>query len=305
MAGGGNSPQYYRSRFGDTTLTKVFVGGLAWETPTEELRRYFEQFGDILEAVIITDKNTGRSKGYGFVTFRDSESARRSVADPNPLIDGRRANCNIAALGRPRPSPPRGPPRERSGRRTGRIAVTAARLVLPARFPAGPSGGSVNMGPPQAVGLPYGRLPAQMPAPMMYPTPYGYMTYATDYGYQQGMYNPHLASQYYQQQMIYGQSTQSTIGAPSYHYPHMGYVMQTSRGGLPASTFQSQPHRQSFGSHPMGQIEMEGSFFPQSSLPHGFQLQTPPLVRQSLATTDSQAPQTSLSTGGNNESSDD
>lgn len=62
-----SSPQY-RSRFGDTTLTKVFVGGLAWETPTEELRRYFEQFGEILEAVIITDKFTGRSKGYGFVS---------------------------------------------------------------------------------------------------------------------------------------------------------------------------------------------------------------------------------------------
>ncbi|RWW54467.1 hypothetical protein BHE74_00038955 [Ensete ventricosum] len=59
------SPQY-RSRFGDTTLTKVFVGGLAWETPTEELHRYFEQFGEILEAVIISDKITGRSKGYGF-----------------------------------------------------------------------------------------------------------------------------------------------------------------------------------------------------------------------------------------------
>lgn len=63
-----SSPSSYRSRFGDTTLTKVFVGGLAWETPTEELRRYFEQFGEILEAVIITDKNTGRSKGYGFVS---------------------------------------------------------------------------------------------------------------------------------------------------------------------------------------------------------------------------------------------
>ncbi|XP_018674097.1 uncharacterized protein LOC135649736 isoform X2 [Musa acuminata AAA Group] len=101
-----SSPQY-RSRFGDTTLTKVFVGGLAWETPTEELRRYFEQFGEILEAVIITDKFTGRSKGYGFVTFREPESARRSVADPNPVIGGRRANCNIAALGRPRPPSPR------------------------------------------------------------------------------------------------------------------------------------------------------------------------------------------------------
>lgn len=42
------------------------------------------------------------------VTFRDPESARRACADPNPVIDGRRANCNIASLGRPRPSPPRG-----------------------------------------------------------------------------------------------------------------------------------------------------------------------------------------------------
>lgn len=59
---------HYRSQFGDTTFTKVFVGGLAWETPSEDLRRYFEQFGEILEAVIITDKNTGKSKGYGFVS---------------------------------------------------------------------------------------------------------------------------------------------------------------------------------------------------------------------------------------------
>jgi hypothetical protein len=59
---------HYRSPFGDTTFTKVFVGGLAWETPTEEMRKYFEQFGEILEAVIITDKNTGKSKGYGFVS---------------------------------------------------------------------------------------------------------------------------------------------------------------------------------------------------------------------------------------------
>lgn len=54
-------------QFGDTTYTKVFVGGLAWETQRDTMRKYFEQFGDILEAVVITDKNTGRSKGYGFV----------------------------------------------------------------------------------------------------------------------------------------------------------------------------------------------------------------------------------------------
>lgn len=61
--------QYMNSPFGDTTYTKVFVGGLAWETESATMRRYFEQFGDILEAVVITDKNTGRSKGYGFVSI--------------------------------------------------------------------------------------------------------------------------------------------------------------------------------------------------------------------------------------------
>ncbi|XP_021637602.2 probable RNA-binding protein ARP1 isoform X2 [Hevea brasiliensis] len=97
--------------FGDTTLTKVFVGGLAWETPTEALREHFEKYGEILEAVIISDKVTGRSKGYGFVTFRDAESAKKACEDAAPIINGRRANCNLASLGarRPRsttPAPP-------------------------------------------------------------------------------------------------------------------------------------------------------------------------------------------------------
>jgi RNA recognition motif-containing protein len=55
------------SAFGDTTHTKVFVGGLAWETNSGRLRRFYERFGDILEAVVITDRHSGRSKGYGFV----------------------------------------------------------------------------------------------------------------------------------------------------------------------------------------------------------------------------------------------
>lgn len=94
MSGGGGAGQ-----FGDTTLTKVFVGGLAWETHKDGMRAYFQQFGDILEAVVITDKNTGRSKGYGFVTFREPEAALRACIDPYPVIDGRRANCNLAYLG--------------------------------------------------------------------------------------------------------------------------------------------------------------------------------------------------------------
>jgi len=63
--GGGNINS---SEHNDTTATKIFVGGLAWETQRDTVRRYFEQFGEVLEAVVITDKNTGRSKGYGFVS---------------------------------------------------------------------------------------------------------------------------------------------------------------------------------------------------------------------------------------------
>ncbi|XVE64483.1 hypothetical protein DITRI_Ditri07aG0104300 [Diplodiscus trichospermus] len=85
--------------FGDTTYTKIFVGGLAWETKRDSLRRYFEQFGEILEAVVINDKSTGRSKGYGFVTFMDADSAMRACFNPFPVIDGRKANCNLASFG--------------------------------------------------------------------------------------------------------------------------------------------------------------------------------------------------------------
>ncbi|KAL6911365.1 hypothetical protein ACP4OV_000170 [Aristida adscensionis] len=99
------------SPFGDTTYTKVFVGGLAWETTSERLRRFYERFGDILEAAVITDRHSGRSKGYGFVTFRDPESARKACEDPTPMIDGRRANCNLASLGRAQHAVPPGRPR--------------------------------------------------------------------------------------------------------------------------------------------------------------------------------------------------
>ncbi|KAK8656140.1 hypothetical protein V6N13_108699 [Hibiscus sabdariffa] len=89
----------HRFGHGDTTYTKIFVGGLAWETKPDALKRYFEQFGDILEAVVINDKITGKSKGYGFVTYKDADSAMRACYNPFPMIDGRRANCNLAAFG--------------------------------------------------------------------------------------------------------------------------------------------------------------------------------------------------------------
>lgn len=52
----------------DTTFTKIFVGGLPYHTTDKSLRQFFEAFGDIEEAVVITDRQTGKSRGYGFVS---------------------------------------------------------------------------------------------------------------------------------------------------------------------------------------------------------------------------------------------
>ncbi|XP_043945994.1 RNA-binding protein 38 isoform X1 [Protopterus annectens] len=83
----------------DTTLTKIFVGGLPYHTTDSSLRKYFEGFGEIDEAVVITDRQTGKSRGYGFVTMADRAAAERACKDPNPIIDGRKANVNLAYLG--------------------------------------------------------------------------------------------------------------------------------------------------------------------------------------------------------------
>jgi len=83
----------------DTTYTKIFVGGLPYHTTDASLREYFQVFGEIEEAVVITDRQTGKSRGYGFVTMVDKPGADRACKDPNPVIDGRKANVNLAYIG--------------------------------------------------------------------------------------------------------------------------------------------------------------------------------------------------------------
>ncbi|KAM7538172.1 hypothetical protein Aperf_G00000067481 [Anoplocephala perfoliata] len=83
----------------DTTFTKIFVGGLPYHTTDTSLRAFFERFGEIEEAVVITDRQTGKSRGYGFVTMARREDAINAISDPNPCIDGRKANVNLAVLG--------------------------------------------------------------------------------------------------------------------------------------------------------------------------------------------------------------
>jgi len=63
---------------------------LSWNTDSESLRNRFSKFGTILDAVVIRDRETGRSRGFGFVTFEDDESANAAVSTMNDSeFDGR------------------------------------------------------------------------------------------------------------------------------------------------------------------------------------------------------------------------
>ena len=78
-------------------MSKLFVGGIAWATSDEGLREAFEAFGDVTEAKIITDRETGRSRGFGFVTFTTSEAAEAAIEGMNgQSLDGRTLIVNEA-----------------------------------------------------------------------------------------------------------------------------------------------------------------------------------------------------------------
>lgn len=203
IRGSGSSLQFLNHPFGDTTYTKVFVGGLAWETQSETLQRYFEQFGEILEAVVITDKHTGRSKGYGFVTFREAEAANRACADPSPVIDGRRANCNLASLGRPQPSLPFG------------------RMRPIAPYFTNPQGGQFLGNPNYRQPLPYNYQ--QFPYSL-----YGYPPYGPEYLFHQVQYNPYMGQQLQHNPQMFGM--QGPLNSNAFPFGQVGPPIPGSPG---------------------------------------------------------------------------
>jgi len=71
-------------------MSKLFVGGLSWDTTDDGLRSAFETFGEVREAKVITDRETGRSRGFGFVTYSNSGDATNAMAEMNGTeLDGR------------------------------------------------------------------------------------------------------------------------------------------------------------------------------------------------------------------------
>ncbi|OIV97139.1 hypothetical protein TanjilG_00168 [Lupinus angustifolius] len=81
----------------DPALRKLFVRGLSGDTTTDNLRAVFSAYGELDEAIVIMDKNTGKSKGYGFVTFKHVDGAIIALKEPSKKIDGRITVTQLAA----------------------------------------------------------------------------------------------------------------------------------------------------------------------------------------------------------------
>jgi len=76
---------------------KLFVGGLSWDTDDSSLRQAFEGYGEVTEAKVITDRETGRSRGFGFVTFSDGAAGTEAIAKMDGAsLDGRTLRVNEA-----------------------------------------------------------------------------------------------------------------------------------------------------------------------------------------------------------------
>ncbi|MDD4352201.1 MAG: RNA-binding protein [Candidatus Gracilibacteria bacterium] len=76
---------------------KLYVGNLAWSTTADSLRGAFEAFGEVEDAVIISDKMSGRSKGFGFVTMADDAAADKAIAEMDGKdLDGRQIKVSEA-----------------------------------------------------------------------------------------------------------------------------------------------------------------------------------------------------------------
>jgi len=83
---------------GDRIVSKkLFVGSLSWNTTDEGLRRAFEKFGEVLEAKVIKDRETDRSRGFGFVSFANPKDAMDAMAAMDGQeLDGRTIKVNEA-----------------------------------------------------------------------------------------------------------------------------------------------------------------------------------------------------------------
>ena len=76
---------------------KLYIGNLSWDTTTEDLKSHFEAFGAVSDAIVITDRESGRSRGFGFVTMDDESEANKAMEECSGVeLDGRAIKCSEA-----------------------------------------------------------------------------------------------------------------------------------------------------------------------------------------------------------------
>ena len=78
---------------------------MSWDTTDQTLGDAFKRFGEVVEAKVITERDSGRSRGFGFVTFADDEAGRKAISEMNGTeLDGRTIRVDEASERKPRDS---------------------------------------------------------------------------------------------------------------------------------------------------------------------------------------------------------
>jgi cold-inducible RNA-binding protein len=76
---------------------RLYVGNLSFHTSEQALQDAFSRFGEVIEARIVMDRETGRSRGFAFVSMADAEGARKAIAQlDGSMVDGRALRVNEA-----------------------------------------------------------------------------------------------------------------------------------------------------------------------------------------------------------------
>ncbi|GAV82029.1 RRM_1 domain-containing protein [Cephalotus follicularis] len=89
----------------DPVHRKIFVHGLGWDTTAETLTQEFGKYGQIEDCKAVTDRVSGKSKGYAFILFKRRSGARKALKEPQKKIGNRTTSCQLASAG-PLPAPP-------------------------------------------------------------------------------------------------------------------------------------------------------------------------------------------------------
>ena len=76
---------------------KLYVGGLAWATTDESLQAFFAQIGEVTSARVVMERDTGRSRGFGFVEYASDDAAKEAISKLNGVeLDGRMISVSEA-----------------------------------------------------------------------------------------------------------------------------------------------------------------------------------------------------------------